>query len=925
MSLRSFLARVAVQPRSWLRAVLQRNRIEAEMEAELACHLEALTADLVRAGHPPAEAARRARIALGPALVHKEGMRSSLGLRWWDELRSDLRYGLRMLRKSPGFTAIAATSLALAIGANTTIFSLARQLLYDRLAVPHPEQLRLFNWTGDKHVAIENLWGEWDNDDRGITSSSFSYPAFLQLRRDNRSLQDLFAFKGIGRVNATLNGNAQVLQGEMVSGNYFAQLGVHPLLGRPIQPSDDREGAPPVGLISYGLWQRAFAGAPAVVGRTVKVNMTPVTIVGVTPRGFTGAKSVQSEPDIYLPFSAQPALLPRGKGGSLLTDTDLWWLNIMGRVKPGVTDTQAQAALQVSLAAVARATLHPDASGTMPRLLLTDGSRGLFMSKGMFAKPLYVLLAVVGLVLLLACANIASLLLARSAARRREISVRLALGAGRGRVLRQVLTESLLLSTIGGAAGFVLAFAGREVLPRLLSTPWETDHTSLNFDWRIFAFTAAVTLGAGLLFGVVPAMAATRTKVSSSLKETSLAATRRRKGLGGKAIVGFQIALSTLLVVCAVLFVRTLINLSSIDPGFRTDHLLLFSVEQPEARYPSPNEIALHQRIQDKLRAVPGVEAVTLAQAPYIAQSMENSDFLPEGQQKDPNKDQTAYTNVVGEGFFQVMGIPVLAGRGFNTQDTRSSTRVAVISQGLARRDFPGINPIGRHFHAHDHPREGKPGDWIEIVGICADTHYSSLRETPPPTFYEPFTQAEDLAGGVTYEVRTRLATESIAPALRRAVQSIDPDLPLIDLRTQSEQIQATMQQERIFASLTAGFGALALALACVGIYGAMAYSVARRTNELGIRLALGALPHQVLAMVLREATWLSLAGIGAGLGAALLLTRLVKSMLYGLQPADPMSLAAGAALLVAVALLASWVPARRAAGVQPMQALRHE
>jgi predicted permease len=927
MSLRSLVERIFAPLRSWFRAVARRRRLEAEMEAELANHLEELTADLIRVGHAPQEAARRARIALGSEVVTKESMRASLGLRWWDELGADLRYAWRMLRKNPGFTAIAAISLALAIGANTTIFSIAKQLLYDRLDVSHPEQLRLFTWEGDQHVAINSLWGDWNTSGSGITSSSFSYPAFEQLRKDNRVLGDLFAFKGVGRLDATIHGNAQVLQGEMVSGNYFAQLGVRPQLGRPIQPSDDRQGAPPVGLISASLWQRDFGSSPEAVGQTILVNMTPVTIVGVTPRGFTGAKSVQSSPDIFLPFSTQPVLMPRGTGGSLLNEAnaDLWWLNIMGRVKPGVSEAQAQAAMNVSLDAVVHATLHPEATDTMPRLVLRDGSRGLFESKGLFAKPIYVLLAVVGLVLLLACANIASLLLARSASRQREISVRLAMGASRGRVLRQLLTESLLLSSIGGVAGLALAFAGRNALPQLLANPWETDHISLNFDWRIFAFTSAVTIAAGLLFGMAPAIAATRTEVSSGLKETAQTATRRRKGLGGKAIVGFQVALSTVLVIGAVLFVRTLVNLSYINPGFRTDHLVLFAVEPPKTRYPNPTEIELTRRIEERLRAVPGLEAVTLSEMAYLSDSMAEEPFLPEGEKKDPNKDQSAFTNVVGEDFFHTMGIPILAGRGFDARDTQSSQKVAVISESLARKAFPGVNPIGRHFLTHFRDKGGKPGELVEIVGICGDTRYWQLRDDPPPMFYQPYLQTDNLAGGVTFEIRSRLKPGSLAPALRHAVQSIDPNLPLIDLRTQREQIEATLQQERIFATLTAAFGILALALACVGVYGTMAYSVARRTNEIGIRLALGALPGRVLTMVLREAVWMSLAGVAAGLGVALLLTRLVKSMLYGLKPADPASLASGALLLMAVALAASWIPARRAARVQPMDALRHE
>ncbi|HET6206814.1 MAG TPA: ABC transporter permease [Terracidiphilus sp.] len=914
MGLHSFAGRMLAQMRSWLRAAMRRGRLESEMEAELAHHLECVTADLVRSGLPPGEAERRARIALGSSIVHKEGMRTSLGLRWWDQLRSDLRYGIRLLRKSPGFTAVAATSLALVIGANTTIFSIAKQLLYDRLAVPHPEQLRLLHWVGDKNVVVSHMWGDWDKSDDGILSTSFSYPAFEQLRRDNGLLEDLFAFKNIGRLDATINGEAQVLQGEMVSGNYFAALGVRPMRGRAIEPSDDRDGAAPVGLISAAFWQRAYGSSENIIGRTIKVNMTPVTIVGVTPRGFTGAKDVQSAPDIFLPFSVQPVVMPRF-GGSLIHDANarMWWLNIMGRAKPGVSAAQAEPALSVSLAAVTRATLHPAATETMPRVRLGDGSRGLFFTERMFAKPLYVLLAVVGFVLLLACANIASLLLARSTARQREISVRLALGAGRGRVMRQVLTECLLLSTFGGALGLVVAFAGRNLIPGLLSNPWEFAHTNIDFDWRIFLFTSMVTLAAGFLFGMAPAIAAARNEVNSGLKETAQTTTRRRRGFSGKIVVGFQLTLSTILVVGAVLFARTLWNLSQIKPGFNVDQLVLFAVEQPQARYPTPTEISLHQRLQEKLRAIPGVGSVTMSEVPYISNSMEDEDFLPEGEQSDPHKQRTAYTNVVGESFFETMGIPIVAGRGFNAEDTRTSTHVAVISEKLARKVFPGMNPIGKRFMTRSEPKAGNPGELLQIVGVCTDTYYSNLREDPPGVFYLPFSQAENLAYGMTYEVRTRVPLESLAPAFRSALRSIDPDLPIVDLRTQREQIDATMQQERIFAALTAGFGVLALTLACVGIYGTMAYSVTQRTNEIGIRLALGAKPQQVLAMVLREASWLAVAGIAAGLVAALLLARLVKSMLFGLQPADPASLAGGAVLLAAVALAASWIPARTA------------
>ena len=934
MGFRAAVIRILAQTRSWLRSSIRRKRLESEMDAELSLHLECMTADLLRAGCPPAEAARRARMALGTTLTHKEEMRASLGLHWWDEAIADLRYSARLLRKSPGFAVVAILSLALAIGANSTIFLIAKKALLDRLAVPHPEQLRLLRWVGDKHVAVSNVWGVPDDISNGIGATAFSYPAYEQMRKDNRVLEDLFAFKNAGRMDATINGVARVVQGELVSGDYFEQLHVQPQLGRPIVPADDASGAAPVALLSDNFWRRVFGASPQVIGRSIKVSMVPVTIIGVTPRGFTGAKSVQSGPDLFFPLSVQPQVVPRGKGGSLIgmSSPDEWWLNIMGRVKPGISDAQAQAALNVSLAALVQAIMRGNIAGTharpgdtLPRLLLSDGSRGLFMSQQLLEKPILVLVAVTTLVLLLACANIASLLLARSTARQREISVRMALGAARTRVLRQVLTESLLLSVLGGALGLLLAFLGHNGLPALLSNPWEQPQVEIGFDWPIFAFTTAVTLATGLLFGIGPAWGATRVEVNTGLKETALTSTRRRKGLTGRAIVAFQVMLSTVLVAGAFLFVRTLYNLSRVDPGFHTDHLLLFSIQQPESRYPPPADRDLHHRVEEKLQSIPGVDAVTLSEVGYISDSMESSNFLPEGVALDPEKEQSALNNVVGAGFFQTMGIPIIAGREFDAHDTATSTHVGILSESLARQAFPGVNPIGRHFLAHFRLREKTSGTLVQVVGVCADTRYWSVKQKPVAMFYEPYTQTDNLDFGVTYELRTALKPEAVAPALRRVVQSIDPDLPIIDLRTQREQIDSTMQQERLFASLTAGFGMLALALACVGVYGVMAYSVARRTSEIGVRLALGALPRRVLGMVLREASWLSIVGIGAGLGVALLLTRLVKSMLYGLEPTDPVSLAGGALLLALVGLAASWIPARRAAAVQPMDALRHE
>ncbi len=913
---------IFAQMRSWLRAMWRRNNLESEMEAELAGHIELLTADLMRAGHSRAEAARRARIALGPALVHKEGMRASLGLRWFDELSADIRYGLRILAKSPGFTFIAASSLALAIGANTTIFAIGKQLLYERLKVSHPEQLRMLRWNGDGHEAVPGMWGDFDRTaDSGTTSSVFSYPIYQQLRDHNEKLQDLLAFKETG-MNATIRGNAQRVNAAMVSGNFYSALGVRPQLGRVLQPSDDTaSGSGTVAVISDELWQKQFGRSPSVLGQTVTLNQAVLTIVGVNPRGFTGAKNVQQSPDLFVPISMQPIIDPRGKT-SLLTDSSLWWVNIVGRTKTGVKDSEAQASLDVQLQAAIRATTPVAAGQTMPRLALVDGSRGLAFSDRMFRKPLFVLSGFTAFVVLLACANIANLLLARGAQRQREMSVRLAMGAGRARILRQLLTESLMLAAIGGAGGLFVGYIGRSTLPKLMTNVWERNEGAsfiASFDWGVFAFTVAVTLITGVIFGLAPAWLAARSEVSSSLKETAKSTSRRRKGLTGKSIVAFQIALSTLLVVGAGLFLRTLIELNSVDVGFNADNLVLFEISPPASRYPGPKDVKLHQQLEKLIAALPGVERVAPGSIPYIANNMSNADFLPEGPTPDPKMNRAEDENNVGNDFFPTLRIPIVAGRGFGPQDTSTSSKVGVINQSLARKRFPNTNPIGKRFKA-----DSDTSDWIQIVGICADTRYLDLRSDSPPQFFMPYAQQTGV-GTLVYQVRTHVAPSALFPELRRVVQSVDRDLPIIDYRTQREQINATMEMERAFAALTAGFGVLALALACVGIYGIMAYSVAQRTNEIGIRLALGAQPRQVQSMILRESTWLTGVGIVAGVGTALGLTRLVKSMLYGVTPNDPVTLIVGMGLLLGVALLATWIPARRAAGVQPMEALRHE
>jgi predicted permease len=906
---------------TWWKAVTRPEQLSNEIEDELVFHIEKYAEDLMRRGLPREEAFRRARVELGGLAAQKENCRAAWGTRAWDELQSDLRYAFRMLAKSPGFTAIAIASLALGIGANTIIFTVTKAILLDRLAVPHPEELRLFALTQGNKGIVHGSWGYYDETPSGkILITSFSYPVYQQLRQHNHALQDIFAFKNYGRLTATIDNKAEAVTTEMVSGNYYRVLDVHPVLGRAIVDSDDAAvGSGPVMLISYGYWSRRFGRSPDVIGKKIEVNATPMTIIGVNPPDFTGAYSVQSSPDIFLPFSMQPIAAPQFKS-SLLTDTNLWWVMMMGRSKPGVSTEVAQSELDAGLNAAIRATMTVGKDDEMPRLLLEDGSRGQNEMGGELAQPIYVLISLAGFVLLLACANLANLLLARASSRQREMSVRLALGASRIRILCQMFTESLLLSVSGGAVGLFLGYAGRNAIPHLLSSSWEPRVVNGNFDWMIFAFTAAVSIITGLLFGVAPAWQATRTQVSSGLKDNAQTATQRRRNLAGKTLVVIQVALSMLLLVGAGLFVRTLMNLNNTHLGFDPDNILLVDLQPTKTQYADAKGIALYHQVEEKLAALPGVDSVTLSQVPLISHNRSGHIFDPDDQPRKQDEHQHVAFNAVGKDFFATFSIPVIAGRSFNDTDSETSPKVAIVNEQLAKKFFPASDPAGRTFLTGD----PKNLDRVKIVGICKDAKYDNLRGDPPPTFYVPYRQ-QGSEEGMTYEIRTRTNPEVIVPSLRGAVASIDKNVPLLDIRTQNEQIEDTTRQERIFASLTGGFGVLALILACIGIYGIMAYTVARRTNEIGIRMALGAQTDRVLRMILREASWMALVGVIVGLAVAVGMGRLIASMLYGLKSYDPLTLGGASLLLVLIAIAASWVPAWRAAHVDPIKALRHE
>ena len=933
----SLMSRLAV----WFRAVTFRRRFELDMDEEIGFHMEQHAAALMARGVPSAEAHRQARIAFGGTESSRHSIRSAIGLRPFDELFGDLRYAMRVLRNSPGFTTIAATSLALAIGANTTIFSVAHFLLIERLGVPHASELRMLYREDPKRSVYHSNWGTWIPGDRDFKiRDAFSYPVYQQMQRDARKQGvEIFAFKDIGTVDAAFSGQAQAVQAELVSGDFYEQMQTIPAQGRGVQPSDD--GAPGTGtvvVLSYGFWQRAFGGSPDVLGKVIRIDTIPFTIVGVNAPGFTGAQSVQRAAELTLPMSVISLLHAPvfNDEPSLLQSPGDNWIQLLLRKPSGFSDAALQQRLDVLFHTAVLATVTPKAGEGVPRLMVQDGSRGIAQWSRQMREPLHVLLGLVACVLLLACANVANLMLARANHRRREISIRLALGAGRARVFRQLLVESMALAVLGGAAGIVLGYLGTRAAPALLYSGWVNNPAPVPFQMPALVFTTIVTLLTGVLFGVVPALESTRTEVNTALKQGARSASRQRKAWTGKGLVAFQIALATLLVAGSALFIRTMVNLANVDPGFDPHDLLIFDVQLPNRQYAGARSLALHQQLVRRVAALPGVDGVSAISVPLVGNSVWTTglrfDWEPKQDFNHPDiSDRDVDLNDVSPGFFSLMRIPILSGRDFIATDTTTSPRVAIVNQSFVRAYLPGRSPLGVRFSGGDGERkvDGKIlPNWLTIVGVCADTQYSDLRSAPRPMYITDKFQKRDFgksSEGSSYVLRSRLTKAVLAPTLTRTLADIDPGLPLIDVRTQMQQIEDASSQERLFATLTAGFGVLSLALACVGIYGVMAYTVSQRTHEIGIRLALGAERRQVRGMVLQEATYLTAIGIIAGVGAALGLARLVGSLLYRIEPRDPLSLILSAALLLTVALSASWLPAARAARLEPVIALRQD
>jgi predicted permease len=823
---------------------------------------------------------------------------------------NDLRFAFRSLAKSPGFTAVAVVSLAIGIGAGTAIFSLLNAVLLRALPVRAPHELRVVSWTG-LNPRLNNYTGTDSISARGgvRVGSSFPYPAYREFRDLAAELGAVFAFFPLPRVTALARNEATVTSGLMVSGNFFADYGASTLIGRPLAPEDDRPGAAPVAVITYGMWERSFGLDPHALGQMVSLNQNAFTIIGVLPRDYMGPLPGDMA-EFYVTFAAQPALASNRP----LDSANQWWVQVMARLAPGANETQVQSALAVSFRQVLTASAT---KMDQPGILLEAGAQGAARSmRQRMAQPLLALLAVVGLVLTIACANVAGLLLARGAARQHEFAVRAALGAGRWRLVRQSLTESLLLGVVAAVGGLLLADWGKAVLLRSFGTLPDNFRFDLRTDGTVLAFTLGVSVLTALVFGLLPALRAARVDPLAGLKSRSaLAAPRLRLG---KVLVALQVGLSVLLVVGAGLMIRTFVNLARVDPGFNPENVLLFHVDPGQAGYKGAPLGQLFAEARRAIAAIPGVRSVALSSMTLAAgASSSNAIDIPDRPTKSGELRQACQLEA-SDGFFATLGIPLVLGREFTENDTMTSPPVAVVNETFARTFFPGENPLGRTFNlSHDRNRA------ITIVGVSRDAKYASIREVIPPVMC--FCTQQQARNRLVFVVRSVLPPLSLVPAARKTIAAFNPNLPLSAVRTQEQLVDQSVALDRLFAGLCSGLAGLALLLACLGLYGLTAYNVARRTAEIGVRMALGATRRDIAWPIVREALWLAVAGLTVGLPAALALARLVRSQLYGVAPADPLTLVAGGILLLAVTLLAAWLPARRATKVDPIIALRAE
>ena len=902
----------------WMRlqTLFRRDRLTQHLDDEVRFHLDEQIAENIAAGLNKEEARHAALRLFGNPSLLKEDARETWGWVWLGQIGQDLRFGFRSLRKSPLFTVVAVLTLAFGIGANTAVFSLMDQALLELLPVKHPEQLVV---VAERGTRFGDSWGEND----------ISYPLYLDFRDHNRVFSGMFGRFPTG-VSLGYGDRTERVDAELVSGSYFPVLGVTAAIGRTLTPDDDRiPGGHPVAMLSYSSWQSRFSSDPAIVGKQIVVNGYTFTVIGVAQAGFEGVEFGYKS-RVFIPIMMKAQMTPRSNG---LEERSQSWVTAFGRLKPGISITQARASLQplmqdsleveVQEPALQHYSDYDRAQFLKNTVELLPGSQGWSGLRERMQTPLWVLAALGGAVLLLACANLANLLLARATTREREMAVRLAIGADRRRIIRLLLVESLLLSIVGAAAGLGLAFLADRIL---LATYFPADSAgdftvSAVPNMDVLVFTLGATLLTTLAFGLAPAIQGSRADVAPALSD------RAGSGAGGKQVflrkllVAAQIALALLLLIGARLFLRTLANLETTGPGFSTEHLATFRVDPSLNGYTDERTKDFFRRLTENLQALSGVSSVGLSTMPFLQGYGWSNPVIAEGYMTDPGQEQPATLDEISPNLFETLEVPILAGRDIAPFETRP---VALINESFARKYFAGRNPIGLHIGLVNEQSAGQDVPNLEVVGVVKDLKFKNLRDPAPVQAYYPYWQGVKFRF-MTFYLRTRFAPRQVMETVREQVRRLDPNVPVVDLRTIDEQVGLSLKTERLVASLSAAFGALATALAVIGLYGVMAYSVARRRREIGIRVALGALQSDVLWMVLQQVVVLSGAGLAVGGLLAFALSSLIRSQLYGLQPHDPFTFVSAAVVLAAAACAAGFIPSWRASRVDPMHALRHE
>ena len=892
----------------------RRSRWDDERARELDAHLAIETDENIARGMPPEEAHAAARRKLGNATLVREEIYQMNTIELADSVWRDLKHGARLLRRNPGFAAVAILSLALGVGANTAIFQLLDAVRIRTLPVKDPGEL--------VEIRIDSPKGGRTGSFNG-RRPMLTNPQLEQIRDVQQAFTGLAAWAA-GTFNMSATGEARNAIGFWANGDFFKTLGVTPFIGRLFADADDRRGcsAPPV-VISYGFWQREFGGDASAIGRTLTLERHAYTVIGVTPPQFFGVE-VGRTFDVALPLCAEPLGFPNSR----LDRRDAWFLAAFGRLKPGWTQERATAQLAAVSPHLFRATLptkyrEEDSQNYLTfKLAAFPAGTGVSSLRRDYETPLWMMLATTALVLIIACANLANLMLARATAREREIAVRLAIGASRWRVIRQLLAESLLLSFVGGAAGILVARWLSGFLVGLMTTESNRLFVDLPMDWRTFAFTASLAVLTCLIFGLTPAVRATASEPGAAMKAGSRGSTDSRERFGlRRGLVVVQVALSLVLVVGALLFVRSLRNLMILDAGFRQDGLMAVTMDLQGASIPEAGRRAAFDAMTARLTSLPGVDAVAEAFIVPVSGSGWNNRIIIDGKPFSGRDDNVNF-NAVGPGYFKTMATPMLAGRDFNERDTRAGGKVAIVTETFAKKFFGGANPVGRQFQVEE--GAGVPRPFYEIVGLVKDAKYSDLREAFTPIAFLAAGQEADLDAQLRVVVRSALPLTALTSQLTGAILA-EQQTAILQFQTMNTLVRNSLMRERLMAMLSGFFGLLAGLLATIGLYGVMAYMVERRRNEIGIRIALGADRRTVVAMVMREALTLLAAGLAVGGMAAVGAARWARTLLFGLTPGDPATLVMAAVALSAVAALASYVPAWRASRLEPTAALREE